>query len=370
MKIHVKSRGIPAVLLALIIVLCAAVYFARPNESRGTVTIWYLEDDVLAAGLESAAESYNSSLFLRSLPVTLKSFPDEDALAAAFESAAPELLLCSHYRAFDLESRGKLRDLSAALDGAPDYPKGVLSRGGGVGKSYFPVGCDVPVLLVNKTLFPDASFKNLEALCEAALKYTASCGKPCFSVESFSALFYTCLLREGEEFDAQDEKSENYIKLYNLLAGCVYSGALSLSGDPAGGVYGGELAFAAVMSSSLKDASDDFAVLSLPSLGDTDSKDSFGVAYGLAAVAGSGGSGDDAAAFIKWLFSGSRDIKLALGGSLVPSRQGSSAALDARTNGLLEQEGGIVSLPALDSAFEENRADFEESFRARMALLN
>lgn len=368
MKLSAKKRRALSVALAFIIALGIAAFIMHPRAALGEVTLWYIEEDALGEGLEKLAEEYNSSLFRSGKAVELKAFADEKALAEAFEVNAPDLLLCSHYRAFDLASRGVLTDVSALLSAAPDYPQAVLSRGDSIGKSFFPIGCDVPVLLVSEERCPESGFESMDALAAAALDYTAETGEPYFSADSFSALFYTCLLREGEEFDAEDRKSEAYIKLYNLLAGCAYSGALSLSDNPADEVYAGKLACAEVFCSSLH-STDGFDVYPLPSLSGTDSSDSIGEAYGLAVTAREEERGKDAAAFISWLFSGGRGVKLAAGCSFVPAQESADIDGDALAPSLMELQGALISLPAPSSAFSENADGFEANFRARMAFL-
>ena len=275
------------------------------------------------------------------MPVKLTGFKDENALADAFETDTPDILLCAHYRAFDMHARGKLTDISAALSGrAPDYPKGTASRSAAIGKSFFPLGADVQALLINEALCDAPGFETLEALCAAAREYTEEMGEPFFTADSFAALFFTTLLREGEEFTAQDApgaRSENYIKLYNLLAEAAYDG---------------------------------FGVYPVPPLSAESGGGMLGEAVGPAVTAGGSRSKSDIAAFVTWLFSGGRDIKLALQCSLVPAQNGTVSTRDARWSALMKLGAGeIIVMPVQESEFIENRAAFEAEFRRSMEFL-
>ena len=238
MRFHIKLRSLLGVLLAAVIAGGFIFYIAsRPDESRGTVVIWYVEDDPLSAGLKKLAVEYNNSHARSSLPVKLRCFSDEDALAGAFETGAPDILLCSHYRAFDMDRRGKLTDISGDLGkSGPEYPKTVSSRGSSIGKSFFPVGLDMQALLINHSLCTSGSFDTMDALCAAAGAYRAETGKAFFAVDSYSSLFFTELLREDEEFTAAvpiNSADESAVTLYNLLAECAYDGSITVSADSA-----------------------------------------------------------------------------------------------------------------------------------------
>ena len=201
-----KLRNLLGVLLAAVIA-GGIMYFilSRGGGEGSYVTAWYVEGSTAADGFKAAVEDYNAGLSRTAMPVKLTGFKDENALADAFETDTPDILLCAHYRAFDMHARGKLTDISAALSGrAPDYPKGTASRSAAIGKSFFPLGADVQALLINEALCDAPGFETLEALCAAAREYTEEMGEPFFTADSFAALFFTTLLREGEEFTAQD----------------------------------------------------------------------------------------------------------------------------------------------------------------------
>lgn len=372
-----KHRNIIAVLIAgAIVAAFFALMVSRPDERRGAVTIWYAETDAAAAQLAEAAGEYNSSLSRTALPVKLVAYADERALAAAFDEGAPDIVLCSHFRAFDMAARGRLTDISASLASrAPSYPKGTESRNASIGKSFFPIGISTQVLLVNKSLCTDAPYADLEALCARASAYADECSAPFFAVSAPAELFFTALLRAGEEFVAQADavQGENYIRIYNLIAGAAYCGALAdMSGaEVAEAVATGALPCAIVSTASLSEGGiDGCAVYALPTLSAGVAGGSYGEAFGLAVTAGGSRSMNDIAAFIAWLFSSNRDVRLALQASCVPAREGTLITRNALWSALLKLDyGGIFALLPQDSDFAHNKAAFDEAFSRRMRFI-
>lgn len=390
-------KGLLGVILAFLIA-GGVIYFlaTRPDESRGTVSIWYVKTDTLAVGLEELCEEYNSTHPRTALPVSLRAFDSEEKLAAECEDKLPDLILCPHSRAFDLGARSRLTDLSAELDRAVDYPMTLSSRNAAIGKSFFPIGCDVQALIINTALCPDADtetgYADIAALSSAALDYTAANGKPFFAADDYSALFYTALLREGEEFTAavrRGAESENYKTLYNLLAECAYSGALSQTDTPAAEVCAGSLPCAITHTSALwRQDCEELRLYPLPRLGaaaeeqagaqldapqgaQQSAQGRLGVAHGFAVTAGGSRSTGDIAAFLDWLFSDGRDTRLALGSALVPAQAGSIVTRDEMWSALLSlADGSITALPGSDAEFSMNRADFNADFIRRMAFLS
>lgn len=378
-------KGLLGVLLAFLIAGGVIFFLAtRPDESRGTVSVWYVKTDTLATGLEELCEEYNSTHPRTALPVSLRAFDSEEKLAAECEKSLPDLMLCPHGRAFDLGARSLLTDLSAELGSAVDYPMTLSSRNTAIGRSFFPIGCDVQALLINTALCPDVDvetgYVDIGTLCRVAQDYTTASGKPFFAVDDYAALFYTALLREGEEFTAavrRGAESENYKALYNLLAECAYSGALSQSAAPAAEVCAGALPCAIIHTSALwRQDCEGLRLYPLPRLSaaaeaQTGAQSRLGTAHGLAVTAGGSRSTDDIAAFLDWLFSSGRDTRLALGSALVPAQSGSIATHDEMWSALLSlADGSITALPGADAEFSMNRADFNADFIRRMAFLS
>lgn len=372
-----KLRNLIAVLAASAIV--AGVYLfavTREDESRGAVSVWYVEGGLADDELAEAVRDYNKSSSRGELPVKLVAFESEAAMAEAFDADAPDLVFCSHYRAFDMHSRSKLADISVQLGAdAPDYPKELSSRSVCIGKSFFPVGADVPVLLVNSALAQGAELADMSALSASAEEYRAAVGAPFYAVDSYSALFFTELLREGEEFSAtlEAKPSEAYAVLYNLLAENAYTGAMAIlpQGTAADAVVRGELACAVVMTSALPSRlGSALAVRTVPPLAAGGGSGTVGTAWGFAVPAMGSRSTADIAAFLSWLFSGNRDARLALQCRLTPAQPSSLITNDTLWSTLLTLDpGGIVALPSPDGAFAAHQETFETDFRARMAFL-
>lgn len=371
-----KIRNLLAVLAALVIV--GGIYIfavSRPDDARGAITVWYVEGGTMSDEFVALAAGYNKSISRASLPVQCVPFADEDAMAAAFDTQAPDLVLCSHYRAFDMYARGKLTDISAALgDNAPDYPRALSSRSACIGASYFPVGAEVQVLFVNTALTAGRDLTTLEALSAAAEEYRSETDKPFYAAADYAQLFFTEYLREGEEFDAASaaRSSKVYKHIYNLLAENAYTGALSLtSGDEVSAVSAGELGCAVVGTTALpKKLGRGVSVLPVPPLTSAGGEGALGEAWGLAVVARGSRSTGDISAFLAWLFSSNRDTRLALQTQLVPARTSSLITRDALWSALIAlNTGEIVALPPADSDFAANRADFERDIRARLAFL-
>ncbi len=371
-----KIRNLLAVLAALAIV--GGIYafaVSRPDDARGAITVWYVEGGTMSDNFVSLAAGYNKSISRASLPVRCVAFADEEAMAAAFDEGAPDLVLCSHYRAFDMHARGRLADVSAALGGgAPDYPKALSSRSASIGASYFPVGSEVQVLLVNTALTAGRDLTTLEALSASAAEYSAAEGRPFYAVADYAALFFTEFLREGEEFGADDaaRAAKVYKHIYNLLAENAYAGALALpDGGEAAAVSAGELGCAVVGTTELpKKPSRGVEILPVPPLTAESGEGALGKTWGLAVVAGGSRSTGDIASFLTWLFSSNRDTRLALQAQLVPAQGGSLITRDALWSALTALDmGKVVALPSADSEFAANRADFERRTRSRLSFL-
>ena len=98
-----KLRNLLGVLLAAVIA-GGIMYFIlfRGGGEDGYVTAWYVEGSTAADGFKAAVEDYNAGLSRTAMPVKLMGFKDENALADAFETDTPDILLCAHYRAFDM----------------------------------------------------------------------------------------------------------------------------------------------------------------------------------------------------------------------------------------------------------------------------
>ena len=150
---HRFSLALIAVPLALL--LCLALYYFTPvsKQARGNLTLWYAETDCPREVMEALLTDYQNQT--RRL-VTAAAFPDEQALAAAFETGRPDLLFCSHVRAWDLDEREGL----TALQNMPPLPASLDGVSPQLGVCFFPLGARLPLLVSGGGAAPET----LEAL--------------------------------------------------------------------------------------------------------------------------------------------------------------------------------------------------------------
>lgn len=372
-----KLRRVLAVILALLI--AAGIYILldrKEDNSRGAVTLWYDKNSPLAGETEALVKSYNADIKRKTLPVEIKCFDSEEELAAAYEVGSPDILLCSHLRAFSLYGRSKLTDISAEETfSAPVYPKNISSRNGSIGKSFFPIGISVPVLALNTALAPQTSFDGFEALFAAASDYTAENGKPFLSVSSAAELYYIYLLRFSSEFGGEFDAingSEQTLALYNVFAEAAFDGSIAFLGEDTVKYFeNGAIACAILPSDRLKGLpAERLCVSDIPAPDGSDSRDTVGEAYGLAVTNGGCRSTRDTAAFITWMFENGRASQAAADGRLVPAAESVSIQTDEVGTMIAETaKSGIISLPKADDDYILNRDAFEERFLEKIEKL-
>lgn len=357
-------RGTALVLAALCLLLCACGGGGGKPER---VTLWCLEDEPLRQPLEELIQEYNRSPG-EWQQVSLRCFPDEASLAAAFDTARPDLLLCSHDRAWTLEQQALLRDLRADLGAAaPDYPEDLCLAPDGVGSGYFPLGVQVTLLCLREEA--DGDWADLEALCAAASGYGREEGSAFFTADSFGALFYQALLSQKAEFHAdllQDRSTPAYLALYNALAGCAFDRGIALSAHGAAElVAAGALPCGAAASSEMtRLPGEGFVIRTLPGL----EKDAPlpGRAMGLAVTARESRGLRSAAAFLRWLFSDGRAGRAALDAGLIPAALSAAPESESPLEELLLSLGAehpLFLLPP-EGDYGKNQAAFEQAFRA------
>ncbi len=372
-----KLRRVLAVILALAIAGGIYVLFGtREDNSRGAVTLWYEKDSPLAQELETLVKSYNSDIKRETLPVALKRFDSEAELAEAYETGSPDLLLCSHLRAFSLYRRSKLTDISTEETfTSPAYPKSITSRNGSVGSSFFPFGISVPVVAVSNSLAQQVAFDSLESFFTAASDYTAATGKPFFSVSSTAEQFYIYLLRFGVEFGGNFDminSDKQYLSIYNAFAEAAFDGSIAFLGNDAAEYFAdGAIPCVITCSAMLKTiAANSISVRDIPAPEGSLNHDTLGEAYGLAVTNGGCRSTRDTAAFITWLFENGRAAQAASDARLAPASESASVRTDAIGEALAEiVESALVSLPEADSDYMLNKADFDESFLEKAETL-
>ena len=370
-----KIRGLLYVIVAAVII-AALTFFAssKTDSRRGAVTLWYVEKSPLDEAIKYRAGQYNSLSGRAGLPVELRAFETEEALAKAFEISSPDLLLCTHLRAFSLEKREKLTDIAALLSVSPNYSQKVLGRNTCVGKSFFPIGFEIPLLVVNDSLCDKRGFDSLEAMLTEASRYTGEAGKQFFGCDSFSDLFVLTMLRIDKEFgaDLENESGKQYIDLYNLLARSAFEGSMYTGAENcARYVSAGALPCAIVSSSALaKLNADGISVFDVPPPINYVNHDTLGTAIGLAVTNGGSRSTDDIAAFISWLFEGGKCAEAALNAALAPAESAEYAADNAVSAALIDiTQTETVALTDSESDYCANSESFDESFRCAMEKL-
>ena len=348
---------------ALCLLLCALMLLSlcacgQQAEDARSAVIWCASDDALLPGLQKAAADYNRSRKKSMLPVTLREFADETALVSALNTARPDLLLCSHTLAFPLYEEGLLSDSGTKLP----FPDAVAGRSEGVGRSIFPIGSRVQLLVSRETLSAD-----LEALCARAAAYGAETGSPFLAADSYADLLCQNLLGSGE-FHAERSKdcfSAAFQSAWNALAEAAFSGGLYTGREAAASLLSSGIPTVISFSDTLTETSlEDFALTPLrgegaPLLADLRC---------FAVMAHEGRQQRGTAAFLAWLFSGERACRLSLEAGLVPALPGGQPE-GGLEELLLSLSSRALWLPDGGSDFVKNRAAFEADCRAALDLL-
>ena len=356
-------------LLALLLTGCG-----KKDESRDSVSIWYMEADCPAA-LEKWAEEYNSQRAEGMLPVSLRAFSDEESLAAAFDAQRPDMLLCSYIKAADLSSRGLLRDIGAELESKPAYTSRLCGRLDTAGRSYFPIGFETQLLIYEPESFTAADLREPESFCRR-LTELSDRGSPVFAAESYTEILYLWLLSAGRELQCElkaDLREEEFINVYNLFAELAYDGALLCDELPRTAfVSSGLIPAAAISSRQLAGADTEGLSLScLPVY--RDCREYPADCLGFAVTLREGRSARHCGAFLSWLSENDGWAGLALESGLVPGVESAAVPQDNASELLLEMSREMREhLPYADSGYMENRNSFEADIRAaaRELMLN
>lgn len=318
------------------------------------LTLWCAADDPLLPVLRDAAESYNRSRKSGAPAVSLREFEDAEALTNALNTARPDLLLCSHMLAFSLADRGLLADSGFSLP----YPEDMAARAEGLGRSVFPLGTRVQLLVSREEVPAD-----LTALCALA----GESGGPFLAADSYTDLLCQAVLGSGE-FHADREKdcfSAAFREVWNVLAEAAFAGGITAGDASALSLLESGLPVAYVYSDSLASGVPAGFVLTAPG---TQGLPLLGDLRCLAVTAGDSRSQHGAATFLRWLFSGARPARMALEAGLVPALPGgegtdalSALLLSLRERSFFYADGG--------SDYVKNRAAFERETRRVLDLL-
>lgn len=318
--------------------------------------LWLSEDQPLCESLAALAEDYAATHPDHALE--LRRFTTAAELNTALTNEQPDLLLCNGRMAAQLP--GALPEALPSL--LFDAPEG-----------FVPLGAELPVLALreeNRALLEGCD--SLEALCEAAASYGRQTGKPFFSADSFARLFACALAQKGSPFFAmreQDLESEDYRTLYNLLAEAAFEeGLVPLTEPVLAAVSRGELVCGICSSRELLTGDRrELAVRPLPPMAGCEALTDLKLS-GLAVLPGADPAG--AADFLRWLLADGRMADAALISGLIPAADGTWSEADAVTKGLAEAaQCARLWLPDEDCGYLRHGTDFEQSFRAALALL-
>lgn len=354
---------------ALCLGLCACGgEAAEKQDNSQAVSLWYVSgapaEELLALAGAYADESGNLIL--------ARSFEDEESLAAALDSARPDLLLCSLPRAVELYDRGLLRDISSAITAAPEYVESVTAHSAGTGRGIFPIGSEVQLLYTTPGLIQGGAPDTMRALLELAAKYGRDTGLPFFTADSFGGLIYQSMLSRGEQLYGRREKDINssaYLDAYNALAEAAFYGGLAVTEYSARElVDSGYLPCAAARSSSLTGLSADSAISLLPTDGDGGR---LADCLCLAVTAPESRSTGRIARFISWLSESGRLSTLALNSGLVPAVAGASpTGQNSLTAALMElYDENALHIPGADEEYLANRESLENELRRSLESL-
>lgn len=354
-----RLAAVSALIAALVMCLFLAL-FPSGASSANALELWYISGDCSDKALEAAVSSYNRRAGKQTRSVKLRCFENESALGVAFETDMPDLLLCSHAKAVQLNSRAALAKLETSTDVWTQEVSGLE----GVGEYFFPLGASVTVLITDsarcKAAGLPSSWDSLEALLDTAQSYAASSGSAFLSSDSYVGTLRDALLSLGTDFDpaAPDAKSDDYTRIYNALALCAYKGGLS-----AAAAQPGELPCTLVRSTALGGSLSPQLSAALAPLPEEGRDMRPAELLGITVLGHDNVSHDAAFVFIDWLCGKTRLSKLALSSGLVPvSAPDSSAASPLLTL----YDCGKLSFADMD---ESAAQEFDTRFRRTIELL-
>lgn len=365
------KRCVCALLAAALCLCLCACGEGEPPKPEDALNIWYTDGDAPAYQLAALAGDYAAAAGSR--PVSMRRFEDEESLAAALDSARPDLLLCSLQKAAELYDRGLLKDISAAMPASPEYAEDIASRCAGIGRSIFPLGCEVQLLYTTPGLFEAGAPDTMAELLTLAANYGRDTGLPFFTADSFGDLIYQAMLASGEELHGErdrDINNEAYISAYNALAEAAFHGGLALTKYSARElVDSGYLPCAAARSSSLVGLSADAAITPLPIDGEDGSR--LANCLCIAVTAPEGRSVSRIVHYLGWLTDSARLSALALDSGLVPAVKNASPVGESALTGALMKlyDSCPLHLPDGGADYLTNRAEYENELRGALEAL-
>ena len=345
-----KRRGLLAGIAALAaLAVCLILFWLAPVKTRaeGELVLWYAGTDCPAEGMDALAARCEKETGLH---VEAVGFPDENALADAFAEGRPDLLWCSHVRAYDI-------DEGEGLVALPE----TVSRPAQSVEGFFPLGARLPVLLRSETRLAEAP-ESLEALL--GTEGEAVLGAACWADVLYEGMYALGHAMSG--LRTADSANPDYVRLYNLLGRAAYDGAAVNVPDAADRVRQGSLAAAVTDSVSLAQwEGDGLLVDPLPLPAGAPARYA-GIWMGFARTK----AGPEAETFLRWLSGKGRSTELALSMGLVPFHPGAGEGKTPLEAALLRiGRGGEVSALDPGCSYLKNREVCEEGLRLSFALL-
>jgi hypothetical protein len=329
------------------LLVCLVLFYFAPAGKRAEerLVLWYAATECSAENMEALAALCEKET---GLTVEAVGFKDEDALAEACAGERPNLLWCSHVRAYDMAAGGALEKLP---DGAASPVKST--------EGFFPLGARLPVLLRDPARLPEAPV-SLEALLGA--------GEHVLAADCWADLLYEAMYALGRPMSGlstADSANADYVRLHNRLARAAYDGAAVNDRPAADCVEKGLAAAAAVDSMALVGADAAFCVDPLPLPAGAEPRYA-GVWMGFAVT-----KADTATAlFLQWLSGREKSTALALSLGLVPFEPGAEKGKAPLEEALLAiGRGGTVSALDPGCSYLEHRDACEERLRLSLDLL-
>ncbi len=326
------------------------------------VSLWYCERDCPRTVMEELLAAYEEET---GETIDAVAFPDEAALADAFEERQPELLFCSHVRAAGIDARLGLERLPEL----PPLPASTQTALNGLEGAFFPLGGRVPLLLLDTKRAGDG-FDSYEQL----LRRAAEADTPFLAAESWSELLFQAMLSRDRQMSgrlAEDGDDPVFPALYNRLAEAAYGGGLALVSDAAEYVRQGLVPCAEVSSTALA-GSEDGGLRAVPlPVPEGGREGCSGELMGFA-ILKTGLGGETERGFFYWLAAGERRTEPALDMGLVPL---APDAADDGTNAfrtllLTLSEKKLVRYPEAALPWFANRESGEAELRERLDLLS
>lgn len=347
----------------LCISLCACGSGKKEPPVTDTLTLWCTADAPITAAIGRLIADYND-LPGQTMPVSLKVFSSEAAMAEAFNSMRPDLLLCTHHRAANLRQSAQL----SVIPGLEDALAAVMNSGfeSFFDGSFIPLGAELPLLLCA----PGAN--TVPGTISELLELVSGKDGMSLGISSWADVFAAASCRGDYEFCCElslDRDSEFFSELYNGFAELAYGGRLCFSPRPEELVVRGELPYAIVSSCALAELSlDNCTVGAMPDLYETDTQFMSSV-WGFAVTAGAGRSAKAADAFVSWLMDGSRLGDTAVACGLLPAAASTLRTTPLRTALFDIYRSCELYMSEGDSPFYTGREDFDREVSTAMAHL-